>query len=185
MSSSRGNISRQRPQKYQNKTAFKNDLHDTSHRTKLLNSLQISGVCKRCKDIIEWKIKYKKYKPLAAPRKCTGCEQKTIKHAYHLLCINCSSKKKVCSKCGKSFEEIHLEENNVGPDIEHMLKGIPERKRRTVLRYMNKEQNDQKNLSPDVKTYIENLISNIDKISIDNDFDDSNSDDENNDESFQ
>lgn len=104
MSTSRGSASRQRPQKYQNRTAFKNDLHDTSQKTKIINSLDITGVCKRCKDIIEWKIKYKKYKPLSAPRKCVNCEQKAIKHAYHMFCSKCSSEKQVCAKCCKPVE---------------------------------------------------------------------------------
>lgn len=104
MSSSRGNTSRTRPQKHQNKTVFKNDLHDTSHKTKFINSLEISEVCKRCKDIIEWKIKYKKYKPLTAPRKCVACEQKSIKYAYHLLCAKCALEKKVCAKCCKPIQ---------------------------------------------------------------------------------
>lgn len=99
MSATKGSSTRKRPQKYQNKTAFKNDLHDTSQKTKLINSLEVNGVCKRCKDIIEWKIKYKKYKPLTAPRKCVGCDEKAVKHAYHLLCGKCASQKNVCAKC--------------------------------------------------------------------------------------
>lgn len=104
MSTARGNSNRNRPQKHQNRTVFKNDLHDSSHQTKLLNSLQISGVCKRCKDILDWKIKYKKYKPLTAPRKCVGCDQKTVKHAYHMLCKQCAKEKNVCAKCCKAAE---------------------------------------------------------------------------------
>lgn len=104
MSTARGNSNRNRPQKHQNRTVFKNDLHDTSHRTKLINSLQINGVCQRCKDILDWKIKYKKYKPLTAPRKCVGCDQKTVKHAYHMLCTPCAKQKNVCAKCCKAAE---------------------------------------------------------------------------------
>lgn len=99
MSSSKGSISRNRPQKHQNRTAFKNNLHDTSKKTKVLNSLEVKGVCQRCKDVIEWKIKYKKYKPLTVPAKCVGCSQKAVKYAYHILCIKCATEKKVCAKC--------------------------------------------------------------------------------------
>lgn len=104
MSTARGNAYRNRPQKHQNRTVFKNDLHDSSQKTKLLNSLQVTGVCKRCKDILDWKIKYKKYKPLTAPRKCVGCDQKTVKHAYHMLCKPCAKEKNVCAKCCKKPE---------------------------------------------------------------------------------
>lgn len=104
MSCSRGNITRNRPQKHQNKTAFKNDLHDTSKKTKILNNLEVTGVCERCKEIIEWKIKYKKYKTLNAPRKCVGCEQKRVKYAYHVLCGPCATEKNICAKCCKPNE---------------------------------------------------------------------------------
>ena len=69
MSSQKGNPSRKRGQKYQNKFAFKNSLHDTSKRTKEINSTQIHACCEKCKLIVEWKIKYKKYKPLSQAKK--------------------------------------------------------------------------------------------------------------------
>lgn len=101
MSTSRGSNVRTRPQKYQNRTAFKNTLHDCSHKTKFYNSLEVTGVCNRCKEIIEWKIKYKKYKPLTTVRKCLGCEQKTVKYAYHMMCSKCAYDKQICAKCCK------------------------------------------------------------------------------------
>ncbi|XP_028162395.1 uncharacterized protein C9orf85 homolog [Ostrinia furnacalis] len=177
MSTSRGNTTRQRPQKYQNKTAFKNDLHDTSHRTKIINSLDITGVCKRCKDIIEWKIKYKKYKPLTAPRKCVNCEQKTIKHAYHMLCSKCATEKQVCAKCCKpadSPDEEKVDESQ-NTAIQSMLKGLPERKRRTILRYLNKQGSDQQKTSI---VHLEKMIQEMDKMALEDDLDDFFSDDD-------
>lgn len=67
--SSRKGDSKKKAQKYQNVTAFKNDLHDTSRTTKLINSTPVMGVCARCRDAIEWRKKFKKYKPLKAPKK--------------------------------------------------------------------------------------------------------------------
>lgn len=104
MSTSKGSSNRTRPQKHQNRTAFKNNLHDTSNKTKIINSLDIGGVCKRCKDIIAWKIKYKKYKPLTAPKKCVSCNAKAVKHAYHVMCSPCAKEKKSCAKCCKTSE---------------------------------------------------------------------------------
>lgn len=104
MSSSKGNVSRTRRQKYQNRTVFKNDLHDTSGKTKFINSIQPCGVCPRCTEIIQWKIKYKKYKPLTATKKCVKCEQKTVKHAYHIMCMPCSRKDGICSKCSVKLD---------------------------------------------------------------------------------
>lgn len=69
MSSQKGNVRKSGPQKYQNRQAFKNNLHDTTPRVKLMNNVMLGGVCKRCKDVIDWKIKYKKYKPLTVPKK--------------------------------------------------------------------------------------------------------------------
>lgn len=69
MSTQRGNTKRTRAQKFDNNHAFKNTMHDKSRKTAMLNSLDIHGVCARCKEQIDWRIKYKKYKPLSAPKK--------------------------------------------------------------------------------------------------------------------
>lgn len=44
MSSKRGECQRKRPQRHQNSTVFKNDLHDNSDRTKKLNAMSINEV---------------------------------------------------------------------------------------------------------------------------------------------
>lgn len=151
MSTQRGNTNRSRPQKYQNQTVFKNDLHDKSNKTKYINSIQIVHVCERCKQIIEWKIKYKKYKPLKAVAKCIKCEQKAIKHAYHNICIPCAIQYKVCPKCGnksnivKEEPDIQEETNKLDIELQNLLKGLSERKRRTFIRSMNKNATSNKN----------------------------------------
>ncbi|XP_077293771.1 uncharacterized protein LOC143916510 [Arctopsyche grandis] len=146
MSSSKGNVKRTRPQKHQNRTSFKNDMHDTSVRTKFIKSIQPSGICLRCKSIIEWKIKYKKFKPLTAPKKCVRCEQKTVKNAYHVVCLPCARKEGICAKCIQKVEVVeHKPDLNPTEDAEmqQILKSLPERKRRTLLRYLRK-QNEEK-----------------------------------------
>ena len=65
MSTQRGNVQKKGPPKHQNKSAFKNTLHDSSNKTKQIVKLEVAGLCARCTEIIEWKIKYKKYKPLS------------------------------------------------------------------------------------------------------------------------
>ena len=69
MSSQKGNLKKTGPPKYKNERAFKNNLHDTSKKQKEINSLEFHGLCEHCKGVIEWKVKYKKYKPLTAPKK--------------------------------------------------------------------------------------------------------------------
>lgn len=144
MSTQRGNNSRSRPQKHQNRSKFKNNLHDTSHKTKFINNIHVSDVCERCKEIIEWKIKYKKYKPLTQPKKCVKCEQKTVKKAYHVMCGECGKSFGVCTKCCQKKEIVpsipdKQEEIKLDAELQSLLQSLPERKRRTFIRYMNKK----------------------------------------------
>ncbi|KAL7639421.1 UNVERIFIED_CONTAM: hypothetical protein RMT77_009922 [Armadillidium vulgare] len=142
MSSQRGNVKRTRGQKYQNKSAFQNSLHDTSRKTKEMNKLEILEVCKQCKDVIEWKIKYKKYKPLTQPKTCSNCHLKSIKFAYHTLCDPCGKKLDVCCKCRQPKEILHRPvemktKNEVLLMMKKDLKTLPERKRRAFIRFVN------------------------------------------------
>jgi len=67
----------------------------------------ISGhLCPGCHDVLEWRKRYRKYKPLTVAKKCTRCQQKTIKEAYHVICPNCSRDAQCCPKC--------LEKHKVG-----------------------------------------------------------------------
>lgn len=148
MSTQKGNLQRNRAQKYQNRSAFKNNLHDTSNRTKIINSIQVSNVCQRCKEIIEWKIKYKKYKPLTQPKKCVKCEQKNVKQAYHVMCTECGKKYGSCTKCCQSKDvvvpKIEETEDVLDDELQNVLKSLPERKRRTFMRYLNKKKDEGK-----------------------------------------
>ncbi|XP_014248866.1 uncharacterized protein C9orf85 homolog [Cimex lectularius] len=100
MSTEKGNVSRKRPQKHQNSRKFKNDLHDKTPTTKFLNSIEISDVCPRCKSVLEWKIKYKKYKLLKNPSTCTKCSQRNVTLSYRIMCAGCAEMHGVCPKCG-------------------------------------------------------------------------------------
>ncbi|CAG9806147.1 unnamed protein product [Chironomus riparius] len=146
MSSKRGDMQRVRAQKHQNKTIFKNDLHDNSDRTKKLNAMSINEVCQHCSDVIQWKIRYRKYKALTKPSTCNKCNQRNVKKAYHVLCRNCALSSKQCAKCLKTEEDgIELippeptaaEKLKMDIEFKHMIKCLSERKRRTFLRYMN------------------------------------------------
>ncbi|XP_042229379.1 uncharacterized protein LOC121871236 isoform X2 [Homarus americanus] len=115
MSTQRGNTSRIRRQKHQNRTVFNNSLHDTSKHTKMLNNLEIAEVCKRCQEVIAWKIKYKKYKALSQPKTCTGCRQKTIKERLQTMA-----------------------------QLEMEVKALSERRRRAYYRYIDKLEGKKK-----------------------------------------
>uniref|UniRef100_A0A0A9YWL2 Uncharacterized protein C9orf85 n=1 Tax=Lygus hesperus TaxID=30085 RepID=A0A0A9YWL2_LYGHE len=109
MSSQKGNVARSRAQKYKNSRAFKNDLHDKTPKIKLINSLEITDVCPRCKDVLEWKIKYRKYKMPKNPRTCTKCNKKNVTNSYRIMCKECAEKLKVCPKCGLNEQEQKIE----------------------------------------------------------------------------
>ncbi|KAH8344827.1 hypothetical protein KR067_008466 [Drosophila pandora] len=146
MSSQRGNVSRTRAQKHKNRHVFKNDLHDKTPQQMRLNAMHVSTVCQRCKDQIEWKIKYKKYKPLTQAKTCAHCKQRTVKKAYHVICRDCAVKAKICAKCLKSGDEVAIEapeptpqeEQQLQVEMDRLIKSFSERKRRAFLRYMQK-----------------------------------------------
>lgn len=82
---------------YQNAFAFKHN--PNSRKTRSILAIPNTGLCGRCHDIVEWKKKYRKYKPLDRPRKCSACAQPAVRSAYHVICGPCSSSRGVCAKC--------------------------------------------------------------------------------------
>uniref|UniRef100_A0A9L0RS16 Chromosome 23 C9orf85 homolog n=1 Tax=Equus caballus TaxID=9796 RepID=A0A9L0RS16_HORSE len=106
MSSQKGNVTRSRPQRHQNTFSFKNDKFDKSVQTKKINAKLHDGVCQRCKEVLEWRVKYSKYKPLSKPKKCVKCLQKTVKDSYHIMCRPCACELDVCAKCGKKEDIV-------------------------------------------------------------------------------
>lgn len=116
---------------------------------------EITGVCLRCRDQIEWKRKYGKYKPLSEPAKCQKCSKRNVRQAYHNLCNGCAKEHKVCAKCscrvdqvvGRDISEVEAEKKA----LEEAIKNARERDRRSLLRAMNKgkSQGSEKNLTQD------------------------------------
>ncbi|KAK7164412.1 hypothetical protein R3I94_002960 [Phoxinus phoxinus] len=106
MSNQKGNVSRSRGQKHQNVIAYKNDKYGASAQVKKAKTKVHDGLCQHCKGVLEWKVKYNKYKPLTQQRKCVKCLQKTVKDAYHVMCKPCALKLELCAKCGKKEEIV-------------------------------------------------------------------------------
>uniref|UniRef100_A0A182QLS8 Uncharacterized protein n=1 Tax=Anopheles farauti TaxID=69004 RepID=A0A182QLS8_9DIPT len=153
MSSKRGDTRRTRPQKHQNSYAFKNNLHDKhTPLIKLITNLNVCEVCEHCKSIIDWKIKYRKYKPLTQPKSCSKCGERKVKRAYHVICRECALANRCCAKCLKSADEASIippepteqEQVKLKAEMDQLIKSLPERKRRTFLRYMNRGQKKKK-----------------------------------------
>ncbi|XP_027630403.1 uncharacterized protein C9orf85-like [Tupaia chinensis] len=60
MSSQKGNVAHSRPQKHQNTFSSKTDKFYKSVYTKKINPKLPNGVCQRCKEVLEWCVKYSK-----------------------------------------------------------------------------------------------------------------------------
>lgn len=66
--------------------------------------------------------------------------------AYHVCCKECAKRERVCAKCLASAEKVNIEPPEKTPEeqlqlkveMERLIKSLPERKRRTFLRYMDK-----------------------------------------------
>lgn len=64
-----------------------------------IQKLMCEGICKRCREKVQWRFQYDKYKPLKNPANCQDCHQKTIVKAYRTLCDKCAQNRKVCPSC--------------------------------------------------------------------------------------
>ncbi|EOY03767.1 hypothetical protein QUC31_017584 [Theobroma cacao] len=138
--------SRRGPPKHQNHYAWKPNagikINETEVGGKLRPFSEITGVCPRCKEQIDWKRRYGKYKPLAEPAKCQLCSKRNVRQAYHNLCSGCAKEQKVCAKCrcrvdqivGRDSADVEEEQKM----LEEAIKNARERDRRTLLRAMSK-----------------------------------------------
>lgn len=70
---------------FQNSYAFKHN--PNSKKTAKILAMPISGVCQRCRDKLEWRKKYRKYKPLTQPSVCNFCRERNVNAAYHQVII--------------------------------------------------------------------------------------------------
>ncbi|CAI0454543.1 unnamed protein product [Linum tenue] len=134
--------SRRGPPKHQNEYAWKPKAGIKINETEVGGRFRplpaICGVCQRCKDQIDWKRRYGKYKPLTEPAKCQHCSKRAVRHAYHNLCSGCAKEQKVCAKCqcrvdqivGRDSEDVEAEQKM----LEDAIKNARERDRRTLLR---------------------------------------------------
>ncbi|XP_030547931.1 uncharacterized protein C9orf85 homolog [Rhodamnia argentea] len=138
--------SRRGPPKHQNAYAWKPNagvkINETEVGGRFRPYSEITGVCARCREQIEWKRRYGKYKPLVEPAKCQKCSRRAVRQAYHNLCSGCAKEQNVCAKCrcrvdslvGRDSSELEAEQKA----LEEAIKNARERDRRTLLRAMNK-----------------------------------------------
>ncbi|XP_046551526.1 uncharacterized protein C9orf85 homolog [Haliotis rubra] len=140
MSSQKGNVNRSRKQKHQNTSVFRNDMYNKSKKVASLNETKLPGLCQHCREKIEWKIKYAKYKPLTVPKKCIKCSEKTVKKAYYNICLPCGQAREICCKCGEKKDIVEQPglsaEQQAAEDsrLEQEVKYLTERQRRSFFR---------------------------------------------------
>ncbi|XP_059434464.1 uncharacterized protein LOC132167488 [Corylus avellana] len=147
---------RQGPPKHQNSFAWKPNagvkINETEVGGKLRPYSEITGVCPRCKEQIDWKRRYGKYKRLTEPAKCQRCSKRAVRQAYHNLCTGCAKEQGVCAKCcsrvdrivGRDSSEVEAEQKL----LEEAVKNARERDRRSLLRAMNKGKSKSSEKTP-------------------------------------
>lgn len=117
-------------------------------------------LCQRCYDQLQWRIDYRKYKPLKQPHKCNMCHKPLVLKAYRTICDMCSQKgpdgqkRKLCTKCCCDVKQFENADGQKGKyavprqesakdekafekeaqDIENALEGLKLRQRKTVER---------------------------------------------------
>mmetsp|Transcript_22146 Transcript_22146/g.61636 ORF Transcript_22146/g.61636 Transcript_22146/m.61636 type:complete len:141 (+) Transcript_22146:146-568(+) len=74
---------------HQNRFAFQHN--PCSKKTEKILGLKNIHVCQRCSDKIEWRKKYRKYKPRTQPGTCNECRRRNVKAAYHTICEKCTT----------------------------------------------------------------------------------------------
>lgn len=125
---------------HQNRFAYKHNKN--SKITKRILAINHHGLCERCSEQIEWRKSYRKYKPLKAPAKCRGCDQRNVKRAYHTMCGSCAGGQRVCAKCVKPLSVMSLEEiearrlRHNATKLESLIDGLREREKRAIRRQM-------------------------------------------------
>ncbi len=70
-----------------------------------IQKLMCEGICKRCREKVQWKFRFDKYKPLKNPATCQQCRQKTINKAYRTLCERCAVERNICPGCCETMED--------------------------------------------------------------------------------
>ncbi|KAI9206314.1 uncharacterized protein BJ171DRAFT_566670 [Polychytrium aggregatum] len=136
-------------QKHQNTFAFTVSKH--SYIQQKIAAAPISGLCRHCVEILQWRKRMNKYKPLTQPKKCVKCNQKSVTEAYHIICNKCAADKKVCAKCQQSQEIVN--DNAPTPqeilksqqDHDRLLGSMNERQRRSYMRKIERGDEDGAN----------------------------------------
>jgi len=67
------------------------------------------GICDRCREKVQWRFKFDKYKPLSKPGNCQNCKEKRIAKAYRSYCDPCAAAKRACAGCCGDLAKLNSE----------------------------------------------------------------------------
>jgi hypothetical protein len=104
---------------HQNTFAFKHN-PKSKLTAQILSSPNI-GVCQRCHDKIEWRKKYRKYKPLTQPSTCNLCSKRNVLAAYHTICCECSLSSRALEKVQSELMELSIEKKEEKENASEVL----------------------------------------------------------------
>ena len=72
-----------------------------------IQHVMVDGVCDKCREKLQWRFKYNKYKSLTRPGSCQSCKNKNITKAYRTYCDTCAKNREVCPGCCGNIQEIN------------------------------------------------------------------------------
>merc|ERR1712168_25698 len=103
--------------------------------------------------------------------------------AYHIVCRDCGKKNKICCKGQVKGEDIQRENSEDAgvkrEEIEREIKYLPERKRRTIQRMLNRDTESAEKNMEDAMELLQNMKLELHSECDEEDDDDDFSDDEN------
>lgn len=117
MSSQRGNSQKNRKPAHQNKFAFVANKHDS--KAMAIVELPLGGVCAHCLDVLEWRKRMNRFKPIKNIGKCQVCQQRNITQvprglqllrmpvlsnlqSYHRICDGCATERGVSASAARA-----------------------------------------------------------------------------------
>ncbi|GET92159.1 hypothetical protein, conserved [Leishmania tarentolae] len=94
-----------------NPNRYKQEKNRVSRQTEFAMT---SLCCRRCCEIIQWKVDYGKYTSQEQRRCCNLCRENKVIYAYHRICQQCAEREAVCAKCQKhSAASVPITEGDV------------------------------------------------------------------------
>jgi hypothetical protein len=67
------------------------------------------GVCIKCREKLQWRFQFNKYKPLKNIANCSGCHKKNVTKAYRTLCDDCGNQRNCCPGCCQDLQILYEE----------------------------------------------------------------------------